>query len=129
MNALQTYGTSFLAVAGLVAGLFWLSSRTDSEVRAVVIRVDGPAGAQVTVTIDADGESTATEQPLPCEVTASVRNRVGFSINRLEGADGPFRVELEVDGVSRGQASSSRSVLGRIEFSGTKVTLSSITGI
>jgi hypothetical protein len=128
MNTAQSIGLAVFIAIGSLAGLIWLADRRNPEVREVVIRIEGSAGGTVTVMVDADGENTTTEKNVPCDIVVAARNRVGFSVNRTEG-EGTLEIEMEADGVLKGRTSSPRGALGRLEFDGTKVILSSITGL
>ncbi len=129
MSNAQSIGLAAAVAIASMLGLVWLGERHDPEIRQVVFRIDGTTGGTVTVSIEADGEITSTQQTVPCEVGASARNRVIFSIVRSDDGTGTLDVDMKVDGDVRGKTTSPRGALGRLEFNGTKVILSSISGL
>lgn len=129
MNTAQSIGVAALIAIASMLGLMWLSVRHDPAIRQVVFSIDGSSSAAVMVTIEADGETTTTQHAIPCEVPATARNRIVFSIHRTDDGTGTIEVDLKVDGQSRSKTTSNRGALGRLEFSGTKVILSSMTGL
>lgn len=129
MSVHQYMAAAVLAIGALVGAFLWRGPPVLSEDRLVIVRVEGPKNARVTIIIDADGETMTYERWVPCDILTEVRSHYGLSVNRLDGPEGTFQVDVEVDGETQWRNSSPTGVIGRVEFNGTKIKLGSMTGL
>lgn len=129
MTPLRWFALAGLVIAIVTLGLLRMEGASGGEERAVVISITGDGG-QVTVNMEADGESLqVSDQSIPCDIPIIVRHKIGFSINRVGAGEGAMNVEVISDGISQMQFGGARGAIGRLEFEGRRIVLASISGL
>lgn len=127
MNSFRWTVLGMLAIIAIAAGLLWFERRAPG-LQDIVVTIDGPPGTTVTVTMDVDGGTSSREMSLPATLTQTVKSRISFAINRLDGPEGAISATLQVAGEIRAGADGRRGVIGRLELDGAAIRLVSVSG-
>lgn len=94
----------------------------------MTVKLSGPDGAKLKVTLESAGPGSTREVQLPCEPIIVSGSKLNLAVKKVAGPDEPFRVEVLVNGQSYGMATSKTLVTGLFESDGAVKKQASIQG-
>ncbi len=107
----------------IIAALAWRIARAPDPLAGphrVDLRVQGPAGGKVSVTLNVDDRSLTEEKTVPCEFTVT-GSKISYTVRKLDKSEGEIQIQAYGYVVNGGSAisplpSEPGSVSGRVVF-------------